>query len=31
VFLQTFWPWYYPVEQNIVKYKDLWNNGYRTA
>jgi hypothetical protein len=27
VFLQTFWPWYYPVEQNIVKYKDLWNNG----
>ena len=21
VFLQTFWPWFYPVEQNIVKYK----------
>ena len=26
-FLQVFWPWLYPVIENIVRYKDLWNQG----
>lgn len=26
-FLQVFWPWLYPVIENIVRYKDLWNAG----
>lgn len=26
-FLQVFWPWLFPVIENIVRYKDLWNQG----